>query len=553
MKKFYTLLLLVVAITATAQVSNQQEPPSWGLLLKSQPAPQIMPEFDLQDMIAQDQLQEQQDLKKPYRFGKKFQVAMDLFNSGQWTQLDNGDRIWRLNVVSVGARTMNFVLDQYSLPPGAQMYIYNNDHSDKIGPYTANENQEDGILGTWIVYGDNVWIEYYEPAAVTGLGRVSINEVVHGYRGFGTPEEQFLKLNESGACNVDVMCNPNQGASNGQDWTTIRDDYRHSVARIIINGSGLCTGTLVNNVREDGAPYFLTANHCLGSGVADGAGSSYNASGWSFGFDWFTNTPSCASFTNTAGPLNPSRVMSGATLRANRGATDVALFELNSTPPAAWNLYYAGWSRSSTPATSQLGMHHPSGDIMKLARNDQSVSPITVSGIACWNVADWDYGVTEGGSSGSCLINQNGHIVGQLLGGGAACSGTNDNGQPDFYGRLDLSWTGAGTTPTRLSSWLDPDNTGAITYDGDYFNTLGVSSVDGFTYSVYPNPSSDVFYFDIDQDATYQVFNLSGQLIKSGALIAQDARINMSTSADGVYFVQLTTAANQTTIKLIKE
>jgi hypothetical protein len=24
-----------------------------------------------------------------------------------------------------------------------------------------------------------------------------------------------------------------------------------------------CTGSLVNNVREDGTPYFLTANHCI--------------------------------------------------------------------------------------------------------------------------------------------------------------------------------------------------------------------------------------------------------------------------------------------------
>ena len=74
-------------------------------------------------------------------------------------------------------------------------------------------------------------------------------------------------------------------------------------------------------------------------------------------------------------------------------------------------------------------------------------------------VHDWDAGTTEPGSSGSHLFDQNHCVVGQLGGGFAACG----NDEPDWYGRLSVSWTGGGTSATRLSDWLDPFGNGALT------------------------------------------------------------------------------------------
>jgi len=36
----------------------------------------------------------------------------------------------------------------------------------------------------------------------------------------------------------------------------------------------------------------------------------------------------------------------------------------------------------------------------------------------------------------------------------------------DYYGRFNISWTGGGTSSTRLSDWLDPSSTGQTTLDG---------------------------------------------------------------------------------------
>lgn len=490
---FKTLFVLIFFLggMVQAQVADSTLPKSWVNSLQIDIDREIMPSFNLDLLKKEDAINDVKQIRAPYRFAHKMSVDLNLFNSGTWTYLPNGDRIWTLNIVSEGARTLNFILDRYSLPKGAEFHIYNSNRTDVIGPYTHIENQEDGVLGTWIVYGDDVILEYYEPNEVRGVGRISIGEVAHGYRGFGDAENKFLKgLNDSGACNVDVMCDPNQGSNNGVDWTTIRDNYRHSVGVIIVNGSTSCTGTLMNNVREDGTPYFLTADHCLGNGTPDGIGSSFPSNNWAVGFDWFTNTPDCATFSNTTGASFPTRIISGMTLRANRGASDVALFELNQTPPASWDLYYAGWNNSSLPSTAQLGMHHPAGDIMKLSRNDTSVTSTTVSGVFSWEVANWDYGVTEGGSSGSCLIDPEGRIVGQLLGGFAGCNGTVDNGQEDWYGRFDVSWDVGFNSARRLRDWLDPDSTNTVTLDGDYFSTLGQDYAIDISIAV-ANNSSD--------------------------------------------------------------
>ncbi len=546
-----------LGLMASGQISNEGIPRSWSESEDFSTIPVTMPSIDISLLIKEDAVNDAKQLRTPYRFAEKIPVNLNLFNSGTWVDLDNGDRIWKLNVVSNGARTINFMMDRYSLPAGAELYIYNKQKTDKIGPYTENENQENGVLGTWIVYGDDVILEYYEPRNVRGLGRISINEVSHGYRGFGSAEKSFLKLNESGACNVDVMCNPNIGATNGVDWTTIRNDYRHAVGVMIVNGSTFCTGTLMNNVREDGTPFFLTADHCLGSSTSDGRGSSFPSNNWAVGFDWFTNTPDCATFANTVGPNVPTRILSGMTLRANRGASDFALFEMNQDPPASWNLYYGGWNNSVAPSNAQLGMHHPSGDIMKLSRNDSRVTTINVQGILCWEVADWDYGVTEGGSSGSCLIDEQGRIIGQLLGGFAACTGTNDNGTEDWYGKMDVSWSAGFNAARRLSDWLDPDNTNAVTLDGNYASTLSIAGREntGIKVVISPNPSNGKFSIDntLGSKLSYSVYDLSGKLLSDGTLNNSSTNLDLTQYSDGMYFLRVADDGSYKTFKIIKQ
>lgn len=129
-----------------------------------------------------------------------------------------------------------------------------------------------------------------------------------------------------------------------------------------------------------------------------------------------------------------NQTVSGAQLLENNPGSDMALLELNTAPPASYEVYYSGWDATNTPPLDQIGIHHPSGDQKKISLNAETSTAEPYGGASTWEVNAWDDGTTEGGSSGSGLWNQNGLLVGQLYGGTFGCNCT------DYYGRFDVSY-----------------------------------------------------------------------------------------------------------------
>ncbi|MEX2350301.1 MAG: T9SS type A sorting domain-containing protein [Flavobacteriaceae bacterium] len=523
MKKITLLLLLFTITTTFSQVTNVGEPLSWKINQLSPVTPVQMEPINLADLEAEDAINDKrQDI--PWRFGKELPVLLNTTKSGVWDVLENGDRIWRLNIISEGAKTLNFVFEDFYLPNGAKLYLYNDEKSDLLGAYTSSQNREDRQMGTWFVDGDNVWLEYYEPASQEGLGSIQISKVVHGYR---SVNQSFVEkdLNDSGDCNLDVDC------SIGTDYDGIKDVLKRSVG-LFIFGGGVCTGTLINNTDNDNAPYFLTANHCNGG----------NPGTWAFRFNWISPNPSCATTSNSTNS-STNHTVSGATILATNPKSDFMLVNIDANLPTFWNLVWAGWNRSATEVPDfTVGIHHPLGDIMKVCRDNQSPTRAAINfqdpNTFVWQVADWDLGVTEQGSSGSALFDQDGRIVGQLAAGAAACVGTNDNGQPDFYGRFDTSWNFGTTNSTRLSNWLDPQGTGATSTD--------ILSTPNFQYfgdlQVYPNPVSSYLYVENNNSSNleYQIYSVTGQMMQENTLPFSSNTIDMSQLSEGIYFLKLT-------------
>lgn len=460
MKFKITLLLLLSLYTGFAQVTNQGKPLSWKLDNLEKVDAIEMPAFDLAALQAEDKANEMRK-DMPWRFGHEFFVDHNLNNSGSWHTLPNGDRIWRIRYRSEGAKTLNFLFSDFYMPADAKVYLYNDARTDLLGAYDAKQNNEQRVIGTWLVQGQDIWIEYYEPAAVRGQGKLEILKVVHGYRtSDGMLKSPDDDINSSGNCNYDVDCALG-------DIDDLKDINKKAVGLIIAGNSGFCTGTLVNNTNNDGTPYFLTANHCYDT-----------PSQWAFRFNWISPNPVCAANTNsTNNAPNYYQTTSGATLRARNGATDFCLVEITADIPADWDLVYAGWDRSDEAPESTFGIHHPAGDIMKACKDDDApTAEIDNEGVYLWVVGNWELGVTEGGSSGSALFSNEGRIIGQLFYGGAACIGTSNNGEYDAYGRFGISWNNATVASGRLSDWLDPLGTEALTLD--YYPPVEVYAVD---------------------------------------------------------------------------
>ena len=244
---------------------------------------------------------------------------------------------------------------------------------------------------------------------------------------------------------------------------------------ILVNGIRYCTGSLINTTANDSRPIFLTADHCLGGWATANkkydAISDPNLDHWSF--YWNYEAPSCINPTEE--PTIYSTV--GATILANNGYSDFALLSLKEDPRSnnSIKLYYLGWDRSGDSGNGGVGIHHPNGDIKKISQytlTPQSTvyaENSTNSNGTHWRLI-WSKGVTEGGSSGSPLINSNRKVIGQLHGGYSDCisNGIYGPDKPDWYGKFSVSWTGNGATDNRrkLQPWLDPRNTGAIVLDG---------------------------------------------------------------------------------------
>ena len=329
------------------------------------------------------------------------------------------------------------------------------------------------MIISWLVKGEKVWIEYYEPLNVQGQGRIHMAKATHGYRdanGYNDPLQK--DLNDSDDCNMDVNC------PIGDDWELQKNHNKRSVGLMLMNNS-LCSGALINNTENDGTPYFLTAEHCT---VGE------NASTFSFLFGWISPSTSCATVAGSqSGPMNMT--ISGSTKRAEYAPSDFSLLEINQSIPTGWDRVFAGWDRSGTIPDFTVAIHHPGGDVMKFARDNQAPDKINYSNpLYVWEIKDafggWDLGITEPGSSGSPLFDQNGRIIGQEVGGQSACSltvSTTDNGLGDIFGRMDTNWTGGGQSVSRASDWLDPNGTEVLTvnaYPSMMTLDLSVISID---------------------------------------------------------------------------
>lgn len=431
MNKFIlTAYLLMFYTTIIAQINESYTPLSFKYKIE-QDIPIIrMKSYDTQKLLTEDALNS--ELKKPYRFGKVFDVDLSVIKEGRLYELSDNQLIYQLSIKSDEAKTIGLVFKQFHIPENSKLFVYSKDKNYLLGAFTSKNNRENSIFPISNVTGNKIIIEYNTTKNDLKNTKLVLGKVISDYRNI------LKKINLKGAdyCEVNINCD-------------VSEDYqklKHSVCKFTYtegSSSYFCTGALINNSSFEDIPYFLTANHCISSE------NSANSMVLYFNYEALN----CSDVT---GPEN--QTMSGASLVAtapNTYSLDFALVELNDMPPKEYKPYFAGWSRIEDAPDSTICIHHPQGDIKKISKD--SNKPIKgdfpdYNQSTHWQILNWESGTTESGSSGSPLFNPDGRIIGDLTGGEASC----DNNINDYYQMFHISWNSYGDSKNQLKYWLNP-------------------------------------------------------------------------------------------------
>ena len=356
-------------------------------------------------------------------------TAADL--EGGWQTARDGSSIWRLVLRSPGAAAMRLHLENFHAGAG-ELWLteLHGDQPQSFGPYTGDGVHEDGDFWTNAALGEAVLIEYQNNSRSRSLP-FRISEISHLtglpiQLGKPSADMGLAKTGDSRAaalaCNIDVNCRPEYA------------ELARAVARISFetgDGGALCSGTVVNTRNSSLIPYFLTAAHCISTDAEARTVEAF----------FRYQSQSCNGPAPTAASIGRAlgaRYMAGSSLEAG----DFTLLRLNSVPDGT---IFAGWNAAELGLGGAVtGIHHPTGDLKKISFGSRGDTVNTRSRPAQnFYTINWREGVTQGGSSGSGIFNDQNQLVGMLSGGPRPPTGqTECDLRPafDWYGRFDVAF-----------------------------------------------------------------------------------------------------------------
>jgi len=503
-KYLFTAIAAVLSLFIQAQVQRGGIPVSWNLeeVVDDNHSFISLPEIDIEALLLED-LANDEDKHGSQRFAYAHSVELDLDNSGRWTNLQNGDRIWQLAIYGEGASSLSVTFSDFFLPKGSVMYIYTPDRSEVIGAFTSANNKNTGVFSSVPIHSEEIIIEYYEPFSRRNDGRLTLRTIAQAYRGMETSERDS---DPSSSCHVNARCPENSRWFEASSST---------VLLTLADGTRWASGVLLNNSSYSGRPLVLTSYSALHG----------DPSAWvcTFNHTSLTCSPSSSSKLNMS--------ISGARLLESDMESDVALIELSLQPLVEWRVQYAGWDASNVTPKHVTSLHHPGGDVQKLAHYSLAPSNGYFSGKETWQIDNWHEGTTETGSLGAPLFDENKRVIGWFYAGGHSCI---NQGVSDHFSKFSNAWH-------KLKKYLDPFNAGYTALDGFYpgFDQIDEEIIKK-EIGLFPNPTADrinVFNDTEEGFLGYAIFDMHGKILIEE--VYSGGPIYLGTLSPGAYILQL--------------
>jgi lysyl endopeptidase len=318
---------------------------------------------------------------------------------------DDGGFIWAVAVESEEAAGLRVHITELNLPAAAALYFFSAS-GDAFGPYTAREAEGGGEIWSNTIM-DNVAflvLRHDGPNGAADLAKTSFVLANVGHIGprflaqLAPAPESFCE--NHAACVENAACHEQTPA----------DAAKSAVALMQwVSGAFLysCSGGLVAD-SDPGSqiPYFLSANHCV-SGQSEAESLECF-----FQYQADCGVTMCPSKTGFPRTL-------GATVRRTNPNCDYTLLQLHQSPPAG--SVFLGWNSEPVAFTEGAELYrisHPLASPQAFSVHRVDTSAATCTG---WPRGPWIYsrdtvGATQGGSSGSPVVNGAGEVVGQFSG-----------------------------------------------------------------------------------------------------------------------------------------
>lgn len=593
MKKIYLAVFLACSMGGAVQAQISEGGLPWSIKMKTAAlndqaiSKAAFDQPDYAKLLIEDEADAKAGIAKAYRVAATVPTNLDLGNSGTWTYLDDGSKVWRLQIEVPNAKALSLYYDKFNFPKGVKLYVSNENKRQILGAYSEINNSQYDIFSSHEVQGNLSTLELNVPKGVSVADiKFHISKVYAYYRGVDdvkffadlTEGEAKPTIDESSSCHINANCDPSEEPQFKK--------AKNATVRIFGNG-GFCSGTLVNSKGNatggNCVPYLLTASHC------DDANSRDNAhfAGLEFRFNYQYSLCSGA-------PLQAFQTIVGADFVArsnlpsiansgNAYVADFLLLKVTSSIPASADAYLAGWNRNLGIWNDEnydryIGFHHPAGDLKKMSYGTSIFATGKFNQQVVANT-HWDItfasGGTSPGSSGSGLFDKDGLIIGDLSGGPDGNCGGKEFGGSGLYSKIAYTWENqfdqtafpafAGSK-SRLKDWLDPNNSGIVSMGPTKYNCSDMptdintmeSRLDNSIF-IYPNPSTTdkvhmKFNFAEVTDLSVDVMDIRGAKI-SGYKISKvqsgDYIINLNSLSNGMYLLKFVTGDNVTVTKKV--
>jgi hypothetical protein len=116
------LIAPLLGAAAAAQLSSARSPASARhALLRPVDVPEyVLPHPDVEQLMAEDEARG----NWPARYGAVIPAGFSSDDAGRWDDVPSGELVWRLRLVSPGARSLGLTFDRYELPASGKVFVY---------------------------------------------------------------------------------------------------------------------------------------------------------------------------------------------------------------------------------------------------------------------------------------------------------------------------------------------------------------------------------------------------------------------------------------------